>query len=396
MGPPRRNRWVKLTKTNISDNSLNSASYGRPMMIADSQFDTKPYASMNDIDLRPGCKMPPLFPENREELTDTTYSTCKYYISVIIRKIIASVFGLHPPSYETIMKFDAQVRQVYDSFPSAIKHSPHFRDGGVTRCVQRLGIKVITCHALVILHRPFLYRSFKDPKYLPSRQKCMDAAHQILELFHEYRTNMEYVEYSWYALGALHAFHAGTVVGLRCYLEPLTCDERDWIAVEKARKEFERVSSVDGWNKLGEKAIKVFGILMRKALEKRAILEGALGSTGVTIGSTGTTPFEGVKFENYDTTTAFSIPSMSETPSNSSATGLTPQYPGPLFGTTNHYDPNPLTNPVLQAPEVFDPSRLRGAGMPGIVGTDQGNWDALWPKSMNLVHNIHLNVTNLD
>jgi hypothetical protein len=30
------------------------------------------------------------------------------------------------------------------------------------------------------LHRPFLSRSFLDPKYTPSRQICLDAAKQIL------------------------------------------------------------------------------------------------------------------------------------------------------------------------------------------------------------------------
>jgi len=217
---------------NYSNPSLNASSFGRPMMISDAPFDTKPLASMNDCDLRPGCKMPPPRPANPESLTDTTYATCKLALAMVVRKIISSLFGLTPPSYDTIMKFDAEVRQIYDSFPSGMKRSSEMnREGGVTLSVQRLGLKVITNHTLVILHRPFLYRSFRDARYVPSREKCLDAAHEVLQLFHEYRNNLDYIEYSWYALGALHAFHAGTVVGLRCYLEPLTCDERDCIAV---------------------------------------------------------------------------------------------------------------------------------------------------------------------
>ena len=255
-------------------------------MISDSQFDTKPLASMNDSDLRPGCKLPPPKPSNPELLTDTSYATCKLALAIVVRKIISSLFGLTPPSYDTIVKFDAEVRQIYDSFPSGMKRSIEMnRDGGLTLRVQRLGLRVITNHTLVILHRPFLYRSFRDARYVPSREKCLDAAHEVLQLFHEHRNNPDYCEYSWYALGALHAFHAGTVVGLRCYLEPLTCDKRDWVAVEQAVVEFEKIQKVDGWGKLGEKATKVFGILMRKASERKAILEGDLGTNGVTIGA---------------------------------------------------------------------------------------------------------------
>src|SRR5947207_12784179 len=151
---------------NYSNPSLNASSFGRPMMISDAQFDTKPLASMNDCDLRPGCKMPPPRPANPESLTDTTYATCKLALAMVVRKIISSLFGLTPPSYDTIMKFDAEVRQIYDSFPSGMKRSSEMnREGGVTLSVQRLGLKVITNHTLVILHRPFLYRSFRDARY---------------------------------------------------------------------------------------------------------------------------------------------------------------------------------------------------------------------------------------
>lgn len=359
-------------------------------MITDSQYDTKPLASMNDTDLRPNCKIPvsnPMF------ITDTTYATCKLALSVMVRKIISSVFGITPPSYDTIMKFDAEVRDLYDSFPTEMKHSPGNHEGEITLRVKRIAIKAIMCHTLVILHRPFLQRSTRDSKYVPSREKCMDAAHEILELFDERRDNPDYNEYSWVAAGALHAFHAGTVVGLRCYLEPLSCDERDWIALKKACVEFENLIQVDGWNTLGEKATKVFGILIRKALEKKALLESSLGVNGITIGATGGQPqpqqtqsfVEGSSGAmTYDRTQGAGA--FLETRGTAS-TGLTPLYSGPLFGV-NQFDLNPLTNPRIGGTS-FSPTRLQGAGMPGVVASDsspdQSNWDFLWPKGMNLV-----------
>jgi hypothetical protein len=372
-------------------------------MISDTQFDTKPLASINDVDFQPGKPIIP--PSNPEQLTDTSYTTCKLALTMIVRKIISSLFGLKPPSYDTILKMDTEIREVYDKFPSNIKYfSPTTRrPAGVALSVQRLGLKVIMSHALVILHRPFLHRSFRNPRYVPSRQKCLEAAHTVLELFHEYRTNPDYIEYSWYALGALHAFHAGTVVGLRCYLEPLTCDEKDWIAVDKARLEFEKISQIDGWGKLGEKGSKVFGILIRKALEKKAIFEGGLGGNsihigvgstgqnGVNTGVTGQSQVHSQSFDSqpssatgFDSGMSFSTPSMDT--STSGSTGWTPQYTGSLF--PNQFDSNTLTNPTLQS-EVYNGSRLAGAGMPGFVTSDsspdQANWDAFWPKSMNLV-----------
>jgi len=367
------------------------------MMISDTQFDTKPLASMNDIDLRPGCKMPPSLPADPEAITDTTYSTCKFKLSLLVRKIMSSLFGLTPASYDQITKLDADLRATYDTFPTGIKYDSLRaaggpRSGNVTLCVQALGLKVILNHSLVILHRPFLYRSFRDARYVGSLEKCLEAAHQVLELFHEYRRNVEFIEYSWYAMGALHAFHAGTVVGLRCYLEPLTCDERDWRAVENACREFDKIAKVDGWNKLGEKGSKVFGILLRKALEKKAILEGGLGSNGITIGATGQGGFDnngalgGGGAGGFDAGLGMPTYSVDTGSSGSTAYAYTPQS---LFGAPGHFDPNPLTNPALQSGD-YSPSRLMGAGMPGVVASDsspdQANWDAFWPKGMNLVY----------
>ena len=384
----RRRVWSIL----VMLDGLNAASYGRPMMISDSQFDTKPLAQMNDNDLQPGHKLPP--PPKDGERTDTTYSTCKYRLSILIRKIISSLFGLKPPSYETIMKFDAEIRECYESFPTLMKWSKGNREGGVTLSVQRLGLKVVESHALVILHRPFLHRSFRNPRYVPSREKCVEAAHVVLELFHEYRANLEYVEYSWYTLGMLHAFHAGTIVGLRCYLEPLSCSDRDWTAIEKARAEFARLSQGDAWAKLGEKAVKVYNILIRKALEKKAILEG-MGSSGVNLGATGA--FDSTTAPpNTSTATAanfsggsiggigYSTPSMNS--STSGSTGFTPLYSGSLFPT---FDTALIHNSTGSSDPNDPTSRLFGVGMPGLSTNDsspeQNNWDQFLPKGTNLV-----------
>jgi hypothetical protein len=201
----------------------------------------------------------------------------------------------------------------------------------------------------------------------------LDAAHTVLSLFHEYRNNPAYHEYSWYALGALQAFHAGTVVALRCYLEPLTCDERDWKVIDQTQKEFEKLATIDSWQKLGEKGNKVFGILIRKALEKKKILESALGVNGITIGPK-TDGFQG----------------FSET--NTMDSGFTPQYTGSLF-PAYQFDVNSLTTPITQ--ESFNTARLQGVGMPGVVGggSPDQSWDTFWPKGMNLV--CYFNFTDL-
>jgi hypothetical protein len=378
--------------TNPSDKRLNAASYGRPMMISDTQFDTKPLAPMNDAEFRPGCKIPPPLPFIPEEIKDTTYMTCKLALTMKIRKIIGALFGIKPPSYDTIMKIDAEIRQTHDRFPSRMKFHRGQLGGPVTDVVQSLGLKVIMNHSLLILHRPFLHRSFRNPRYVPSREKCLEAAHQVLDLFEVYRTSSDFAEFSWYTMGALNAFHAGTVVGLRCYLEPLTCTDRDWRAIETSRAEFEKISKVDGWEKLGEKATKVFTILIKKAFEKKAILEGALGQSGIQIGTTGQS-FDSPSGSGFGSIGGMPFTPTLDASSTSGSTGFTPQYTGSLFPIANQFDPNPLTNPHLTS-EAFNPAGLQGAGMPGVVANDsspdQENWDALWPKGMNLV------ITSLD
>src|SRR2546423_6860864 len=108
--------------------SLNAASYGRPMMIADTQFDTKTLASINDCDFNPGK---PVVPADPEQITDTTYTVCKLKLTMMIRKIISSLFGIKPPSYDTILEMDTEIRELYDGFPTDIKYAaPAIRSGG--------------------------------------------------------------------------------------------------------------------------------------------------------------------------------------------------------------------------------------------------------------------------
>ena len=393
----RRRVWSIL----VMIDGLNAAAYGRPMMISDTQFDTKSLAPLNDADLLPGLKVLPLYPD-ANIITDTTYATAKYALSRITRKIISSLFGIKPPSYDTILKLDGKVRQEYDSIPDCLRFQaiqgsiPVRQASSVGLAVQRIGLNILANHNLLILHRPFLYRSFQDARYIPSREKCVEAAHQILKLFYEYRHAPQYREYSWNAIGALNAFHAGTVVALRCYLEPLTCSRDDWEAVEHVRAQFLKIGNGDspGWTKLGEKGSKVFSILHRKALEKKAILEGALGTNGATIGPLPALPAAVAPADSGSSASG----TLNFTPlmdGSSSSAGLTPQYSGqPLFGTTNQYDMNPLTNPGLQSDPFRTSSMLLGAGMPGVATTDsspeQPNWDIFWPKGTNLVRSPSL------
>jgi hypothetical protein len=392
----RRRVWCCL----VMLDGLNAATFGRPMMISDAQFDTKPLSSLNDGDLHRGLKFP-LPHKNPNTFTDTTYAKAKYSLSMVARKIISSVFGIKPPSYETILRLDGMVRETYVLTPDVMRfESIHSLKSklpapSVAIAVQRIGLTLVANHALVILHRPFLYRSFRDARYMPSREKCVDAAHQVLRLFHEYRNNPDFAEYSWYVMGALHAFHAGTVIGLRCYLEPLSCSEMDWIALHAIRNDFERVANglSPGWVKLGEKGGKVFSILIRKAIERKAILEGALGSKGVTIGPSPSVPANNATAAPTESSPGFS--GMNFTPSGdgySSSTGLTPQYSGqPLFGT-NQFDVNPLTNPAVDPYGFRAGTMLLGAGIPGVgVATSDSspdqppNWDIFLPKGTNLV-----------
>jgi Fungal specific transcription factor domain len=392
----RRRIWCCL----VMLDGLNAATFGRPMMIADAQFDTKPLSSLNDGDLHRGLKFP-LPHKDPNTFTDTAYPRAKYSLSMVARKIISTVFGIKPPSYDTILKLDGMVRDTYEQTPDVMRYeSIHSLKGKLPSpsaaiAVQRLGLTLVANHSLVILHRPFLYRSFHDARYMPSREKCVEAAHQVLRLFHQYRNKPDYEEYSRNIMGALHAFHAGTVIGLRCYLEPLSCSERDWMALDAIRNEFEIVSkSVDsGWAKLGDKGSKVFSILIRKAIERKAILGGALGSKGITIGPSPTVPPTNSATPAISESSGFS--GLNFTPSGdgySSSTGLTPQYSGqPLFGT-NQFDVNPLTNPAVDPYGFRAGTMLLGAGMPGVgVATSdsspeqQPNWDIFLPKGTNLV-----------
>jgi hypothetical protein len=135
------------------------------------------------------------------------------------------------------------------------------------------------------------------------------------------------------------------------------------------------------------KATKVFSILIKKAIEKKAILEGALGQSGIHIGTSGQS-FDSPGGSGFGSIGGMPFTPSLDTSSTSGSTGFTPQYTGSLFPIANQFDPNPLTNPHLTS-EAFNPAGLQGAGMPGVVANDsspdQENWDALWPKGMNLV-----------
>ncbi|QQK44268.1 Fungal transcriptional regulatory protein, N-terminal [Penicillium digitatum] len=128
------------------------------------------------------------------DLTDVpiTSPTISTYIRVLVKLaelMPGLVDGLGPmksrkpmrEQYEHILKIDQKMRGVVKNIPPFLLRADKTKDAEIPwLAIARRSLAITAAEKIIMIHRPFLFRSFNDQTYVYSRRTCVAAAMTIL------------------------------------------------------------------------------------------------------------------------------------------------------------------------------------------------------------------------
>ncbi|KAJ7665424.1 hypothetical protein DFH06DRAFT_1390944 [Mycena polygramma] len=169
----KREMGRRIWWTLIWDDWSNAAAHNGTYAIHPSQNHTGFPANINDCDLVDGQPFAPMPPH---AYTEMTFSLCRLRFVELYRQIVDNMQA--PTGYSFVLEMDRKISSTILETPS------HFRGPGPGPAVKGFELTL----ALIMgetrrlrLHRPFLFRGYKDRKYVDSRIQCVNAATAILD-----------------------------------------------------------------------------------------------------------------------------------------------------------------------------------------------------------------------
>lgn len=118
--------------------------------------------------------------------TNMTFSILRTRISVMLREIVDAATDcgcLQELPYDIVLEFDHRLQGIMKNAPACFQ-----TDRGSSRAPSRspdLRLHRLIANALNRLHRPYLGRGARDPKYSYSRMVCLRTARGVIELCKE-------------------------------------------------------------------------------------------------------------------------------------------------------------------------------------------------------------------
>ena len=154
---------------------------GLPAIIHEEECDTEPPSNLLDTDFDEDCKaLPPSRPPT--DSTPMLYFRYKSRLARIFRLIYRHALAFITPSYEEIMKLDAELCKAHEDVPPSLRMRPlalSFTDQPYM-ILNRLYSDLVYLKSVCVLHRRYLSENRSDPSFSYSRRVCGDAALQVL------------------------------------------------------------------------------------------------------------------------------------------------------------------------------------------------------------------------
>ncbi|KAJ7431745.1 hypothetical protein B0H11DRAFT_1966449 [Mycena galericulata] len=155
----------------IWDDWSNAAAHQGAYAVHPSQNHTGFPANINDSDLADGR---PFAPQPPHIYTEMTFSLCRLRFVELYRQIFDNMQA--PAGYGFVLEMDRKISSTILEVPS------HFRGPDSTTKAFELTLALIMGETRRLrLHRPFLFRGYKDRKYVDSRIQCVKSATAILD-----------------------------------------------------------------------------------------------------------------------------------------------------------------------------------------------------------------------
>ncbi|KAJ7610886.1 fungal-specific transcription factor domain-containing protein [Roridomyces roridus] len=161
-----RRVWWLLIWDDWSQAAAHNGSYS----IHPSQNHTGLPANINDADLVDGK---PFAPQPPHVYTEMTFSLCRLRFVELYRQILDNMQA--PTGYSFVIDMDRTISSTMADVPS------HFNGAGAGTKTFELTLALIMGETRRLrLHRPYLFRGYKDRKYIDSRVQCVKSATAIL------------------------------------------------------------------------------------------------------------------------------------------------------------------------------------------------------------------------
>ncbi len=176
-GEIRRRVWTFVRQADL----LFSFQIGLPSMIRLGDCDTDLPQNIYDDEFDEDTKeLPPS--RSRTEPTPVSYMIARAEIAFAFGKIVEQSHSLNACSYEEVMKYDANLREVRAQLP------PHLRLRSLEDSImdpaalimQRFSLSILYNKGQCVLHRKFLDRARGNPRYAHSRRTCIDSSMELL------------------------------------------------------------------------------------------------------------------------------------------------------------------------------------------------------------------------
>ncbi|ORY84693.1 hypothetical protein BCR35DRAFT_324757 [Leucosporidium creatinivorum] len=167
----RKRIWCALTTEDWY-----SVIYRRSYAIVPSHVTTPLPTNLHDSDLSRGSYLA----RPSGEATVVSKLLLSLQIASCIRRLFDGITEAGKHSYEGLMRIDKEVRELMKGVPAYLREGADLSHLPAYVEWQRFNWIFQIHHTILVIHRPFLGRAFKDPRYAYSRTAASDAARAIL------------------------------------------------------------------------------------------------------------------------------------------------------------------------------------------------------------------------
>ncbi|PGH14879.1 hypothetical protein AJ79_02741 [Helicocarpus griseus UAMH5409] len=174
-GEMRRRTWAIVSHLDL----VVSFQFGLPRLANEKLTDTAPPRNLLNEDFNENTtELPPSRPVT--ETTPVSYGMARAKLLRFLGTIVETVDSTGQTSYDTIMKHDNELNEVFKSIPPQFKLTNGTFVEAPSSIFQRIVTELMYNKARCLLHRK--YFTLSDESYTYSRRTCLDAAMRILKL----------------------------------------------------------------------------------------------------------------------------------------------------------------------------------------------------------------------
>ncbi|PWN53576.1 hypothetical protein IE53DRAFT_145387 [Violaceomyces palustris] len=194
---------------------FSSASQGNTFHISPNQYDTKPPANIDEIELPDGES--PLLPSEKEPGRPTESSLVPFWYQCALATFKGSdVPAVGHKSYDTVMEEDRMFRKLLEDLPVYLKldgvseNLEHVKEEEAAKpylATQRLVTTQGVNNRLLLIHRGYMGKGHYDPKYAESTKMSVEAARMVLHCRSEIQKSVNWAIQNHFPF-RVHVFNA--------------------------------------------------------------------------------------------------------------------------------------------------------------------------------------------